>query len=324
MSTLPLINSTGGAEQPAAPPAAPRRPPGGPPRPSRSAGPAVGARRGVARRPSAPECRHAGHPGLGSVAPRASESSDGRRRRPAAAGRSAAVPDPSRPRRSAAASRRPPRPAAPSRPRRPAGHCGLGASTVLAAGGTGSWRASCAGRELLARRQAGKGGGGARRAECGVRGAARLRPLCPSSRAALSVRLERPIGSWRASCACRELPARGPACPRVAVRVAPSSSGSRPRRAHGCGHPLLRPPERQRLPLRLGARRRRSVRRAASPWCPGSRPRRARGCDLPLLRPPARQRLRLRLGACRRRSSRRAVRPWCTGSWPRRAHGSRS
>ena len=42
-------------------------------------------------------------------------------------------------------------------------HCGLGASSAAPAGGSGSWRASCAGRELLARRQAGEGGGGAPR-----------------------------------------------------------------------------------------------------------------------------------------------------------------
>ena len=49
-------------------------------------------------------------------------------------------------------------------------HCWLGATSAAPAGRPGSWRASCAGRVLLARRPAGKGGRGApRRAGCAWR-----------------------------------------------------------------------------------------------------------------------------------------------------------
>jgi hypothetical protein len=74
-------------------------------------------------------------------------------------------------------------------------HCWLGATSAAPAGRPGSWRASSAGHVLLARRLARGERGGARRAERGVRGATRLKPPCPSSRAALSFRLERPIGT---------------------------------------------------------------------------------------------------------------------------------
>jgi hypothetical protein len=90
--------------------------------------------------------------------------------------------------------------------------------------------------------------------------------------------------AWRASAAVGEacgapvVPiVAAPACPRVALRVAPQCPGSRTRRAHGCDLQLLRPPARQRLPMRLGARRRRSASRVVRPWCPWSRPRRAHG-----------------------------------------------